>query len=148
MCQYNRWANQKLVEALAQKPANEEVMLKFSHIALAEEVWLDRLDGKPVAGRNIFETMPIEAIDALLTKCFSRWEIFINQCPDFNKALTFKRLDGTPMENTVGDILTHIFNHGTYHRAQIATLMRQQGLQPVITDYIAFARTWPSMQPS
>jgi uncharacterized damage-inducible protein DinB len=30
--------------------------------------------------------------------------------------------------------------HGTYHRGQIAMQLRQQGLEPVNTDYIMFLR--------
>jgi uncharacterized damage-inducible protein DinB len=28
----------------------------------------------------------------------------------------------------------HLFNHGTHHRGQLTTLMRQAGLDPGITD--------------
>jgi len=32
----------------------------------------------------------------------------------------------------------HIVNHGTYHRGQIAALMRQQGHHPQSTDLIYY----------
>jgi len=57
------------------------------------------------------------------------------------KTITYKRLDGTSVENSIGDILMHIGNHGTYPRAHIALRMKQNGLQPTGADYIAFART-------
>ena len=36
--------------------------------------------------------------------------------------------------------LQHLANHGTYHRGQVATLLRQLGVKPVSTDLIAFYR--------
>jgi len=43
--------------------------------------------------------------------------------------------------NKANDILLHVFNHGTYHRAQIASEMRKNGIEPINTDYITFVRT-------
>ncbi|WP_209331385.1 DinB family protein [Lunatimonas salinarum] len=37
-------------------------------------------------------------------------------------------------------LFNHIVNHSTYHRGQIATLFRESGLQPVVTDYIMLKR--------
>jgi uncharacterized damage-inducible protein DinB len=34
--------------------------------------------------------------------------------------------------------------HGSYHRGQIALLMRQGGGAPAATDYIAFVRDMPA----
>jgi uncharacterized damage-inducible protein DinB len=31
-------------------------------------------------------------------------------------------------------------NHGTYHRGQVTTLLRQLGVQPATTDLVAFYR--------
>jgi uncharacterized damage-inducible protein DinB len=32
-------------------------------------------------------------------------------------------------------------NHGTYHRGQIVTMLRQLGAEPIATDFITFVRT-------
>lgn len=37
-----------------------------------------------------------------------------------------------------GDTLLHVVNHGTYHRGQIACLLKLHGLEPAETDYILF----------
>ncbi|WP_448634332.1 DinB family protein [Pedobacter panaciterrae] len=36
--------------------------------------------------------------------------------------------------------MLHVFNHGTYHRAQIAKEMTMHNIKPVNTDYIQFMR--------
>lgn len=39
---------------------------------------------------------------------------------------------------TYGDVIQHIVNHGTYHRGNIATILRQLGQAGVATDYSKF----------
>jgi uncharacterized damage-inducible protein DinB len=43
-------------------------------------------------------------------------------------------------KNKVEDILFHVINHSTYHRAQIATEFKACGLSPIASDYIAYKR--------
>ena len=41
----------------------------------------------------------------------------------------------------VYEMLVHLFNHGTYHRGQIITLLRQLGVDKIPpTDFIVFCR--------
>jgi uncharacterized damage-inducible protein DinB len=44
----------------------------------------------------------------------------------------------------VEDILLQIFLHGTYHRGQVALLLRQGEATPAPTDYIAYVRGAPA----
>jgi len=37
-------------------------------------------------------------------------------------------------------IVMHVVNHGSYHRGQIATMMRETGIQPPATDLVMFYR--------
>ncbi len=36
--------------------------------------------------------------------------------------------------------MQHLVNHGTYHRGQITTLLRQLGAKPMLTDLMHFYR--------
>jgi uncharacterized damage-inducible protein DinB len=38
----------------------------------------------------------------------------------------------------MAEVLVHVANHGTYHRGQVATLLRQLGKVPIATDYLLF----------
>ena len=40
----------------------------------------------------------------------------------------------------VSDVLTHAVTHATYHRGQVATKMREGGLEPVNSDFITYCR--------
>ena len=37
-------------------------------------------------------------------------------------------------------MLQHLVHHGTYHRGQITTMLRQLDVTPLLTDMIAFYR--------
>ena len=52
----------------------------------------------------------------------------------------YRDLKGRAHSNLRWQALQHLANHGTYHRGQIATMLRQLHLKPVSTDLIAFYR--------
>ena len=110
--EYNRWANSVVLDILERlgeqlPPSSLRLM---SHIVNAQSVWLDRLVGRP----------PV----------FGVWdEHDLADC----KRLNAETLEGLravilqPFATPAQDILLQVFNHGTYHRAQIATDLRQHG---------------------
>jgi len=42
------------------------------------------------------------------------------------------------LEARYSDIVQHVVNHGTYHRGNIAAMLRQQGYAGVPTDYVFY----------
>jgi uncharacterized damage-inducible protein DinB len=42
-------------------------------------------------------------------------------------------------------MLQHVVNHQSYHRGQIATMLRQLGAKPISTDMIFFYRERPAV---
>lgn len=48
---------------------------------------------------------------------------------------------GEKFRNSLDELVRHLTNHGTYHRGNISTMIRQQGFEGVPTDYIFFLRT-------
>ena len=59
---------------------------------------------------------------------------------DLDKMIHYNNTKGEASVNSVRDILFHVINHSTYHRGQIATEFRQNGLDPLVTDYIYYKR--------
>ena len=47
---------------------------------------------------------------------------------------------GEPHRSTVREIVAHVALHGSYHRGQIALLVREGGGTPLPTDFIVWAR--------
>jgi uncharacterized damage-inducible protein DinB len=53
----------------------------------------------------------------------------------------YAMLNGEPAENTFGEMVQHVANHGSYHRGQVTTMLRQLGAKPAKSlDLIAFYR--------
>jgi uncharacterized damage-inducible protein DinB len=44
------------------------------------------------------------------------------------------------LRNPLWQALQHLVNHGSYHRGQVTTMLRQVGAGPVSTDLIVFYR--------
>jgi uncharacterized damage-inducible protein DinB len=59
---------------------------------------------------------------------------------DIQRLVEFKSFAGAPMAEPLWQCLQHAANHGTYHRGQVATLLRQHGAQPIQTDLMHFYR--------
>ena len=67
----------------------------------------------------------------------------------FADALTPERLDAEITYRTTAGVeqrhvlwwaVSHFFNHQTHHRGQVTTLLKQAGVDPGVTDLIAFLR--------
>ena len=59
---------------------------------------------------------------------------------DLDKLIFYTNSKGTEFKNSVRDILTHIALHGQYHRGQINSRLRADGIEPVNIDFITFVR--------
>jgi uncharacterized damage-inducible protein DinB len=56
--------------------------------------------------------------------------------------IEYKLLSGQPGASPLWQMLQHVVNHGSYHRGQITTKLRQLGAQPAKSlDMIAFYRS-------
>jgi uncharacterized damage-inducible protein DinB len=142
---HRAWANGQYAEWMASLPSVDDYCLKmFSHVLRAEEAWLARLRGE-VAENRIWSLVPVEAMTAMRAAHDSGLEEALKG--DLARVFRYNRFDGTPMESTAADILTHVCTHGMYHRAQIAARAAQApppGPAKVPgTDFIAFSRLFP-----
>lgn len=138
---YNQWANTHLMHHLRiQTEDLPEVMQRISHLVAAEEIWYQRIDPLDFDLLPLFEIQPWEVLEPRLIKSAQRWLELVAITDDFRRIISYHTTSGTPYQTSLEDILIHVANHGTYHRGQIATLMRQSGQEPMATDYIVFCR--------
>ena len=54
--------------------------------------------------------------------------------------LSFNDMAGNPYSEPLGQLLQHVVNHGTYHRGQVTTMLRQAGAETVALDMLFFFR--------
>jgi uncharacterized damage-inducible protein DinB len=59
---------------------------------------------------------------------------------DLDRVLEYKTLRFGLYTNPLWQAMMHLINHGTYHRGQATTLLRQLGAQPILLDLMHFYR--------
>jgi uncharacterized damage-inducible protein DinB len=138
---YNQWANIGLCEHI-QKIADppREVMKRMSHIVAAEEIWFQRVQPLGFDPLPSFEIQSWDILEPRLEQSAQRWLGLIARIDDFEIAIDYINLSGKLFTSPLSDVLIHMANHGSYHRGQIATLLRQHGHEPLPTDFILFTR--------
>ena len=151
---YNLWANERighLLMALDDVLLNAEKKSSFPsisktvlHIWDAETIWLTRLKGGTLKDwpSKSFSGNKAEMLKGLVNRSTEILQFIGEKGEVFHQEIIqYKNMKGEPYENTVEEILYHLVNHGTYHRGQIITLLRDSGVtQLVSTDLIAWFR--------
>lgn len=137
---YNRVHNQKIIDALNSTPsaASEKTIRLFSHILNAQAIWQDRIQLLPDPC-SPWDIHPVEEFRSLDEQNHKKALLVLDQY-GLDQVIEYRNSRGEAYRNSVRDILFHVINHGTYHRAQIATLFRQSGVAPVVSDYIFYKR--------
>jgi len=139
--QFNAWANQRVIQCLKDQQVNHEKIISLmGHIAAAEMLWLHRVKGLPKPDVKLWSNYSLEELSPMLEKADEQWLNYIQITENFDRDLSYTNYTGDPFVNNVESIMIHTVNHASYHRAQVAMLLRQNGLEPVNTDFITYDR--------
>jgi len=150
---YNAWANERSLQGAAQ--LSDEQFLKplgssFSsvrdtlvHICSGEWVWLERCHGySPSAFPDLSSIQTVSALREHWTPQAAQLLTFTQGLTqsDLDRIMEYKTFKFGVYQNPVWQALQHLANHGTYHRGQVTTMLRQLGATPVLTDLMHFYR--------
>ena len=139
--QYNQWANKRVFDCLQKQNVNDEKTLTImSHVVSALFIWLSRIEGKSPAAYPLWEKYSLQELVKMNSEITDRWLKFVEDNDSFDRVLVYNNYVGDPYENNVQQIMIHLVNHSTYHRGQVAMLLRQNGLEPINTDFITYDR--------
>ncbi len=158
---FHRWATELVLEQVLALPA-EQLMknLKSSfsciydtiaHLYQSDSIWLARLEERPAGTFADYEAPGCtwELRDAWLA-VLDRMIAFADNLEkeeDASRILDYKNLAGLPFSSPIWQIILHVVNHGTHHRGQITTMLRQLGQTPKNMDMIRYYRTLPVAAP-
>nr|WP_294871084.1 DinB family protein [uncultured Pedobacter sp.] len=140
-CKYNNWANSLLLDALKTNSHSlpESCIILFSHIVNAQKIWVSRISGI-APNIAVWQVNDLEICSVLLEESANALsKIEYLETAD-SPIIKYTTSTAGYFETCINDILLHVFNHGTYNRAQIAKEMKLHNINPVNTDYIQFAR--------
>ncbi len=141
--EYDAWANREALASLeAADPAPERALSVLAHVAGAKHLWLARLRADP-AMPGPWPVLAPEALAARLDELAVQMRSYLAglRPDDLVRTVRYTNSNGETFSSSVGDILLQLVSHGSYHRGQVAVLLRTAGKQPVNTDYIHAVRS-------
>ena len=138
--EYSHHYNQKLIEVIQNNPDNisDKALKIFSHILNAHHIWNNRLIGN-IPKYGVWQEHAPDEMIFIENQNFEE-SLRILKTLELNENIDYRNTLGKNFNNSIRDIIFHIINHSTYHRAQIATEFRTSGLEPLMTDFIFYKR--------
>jgi len=150
---FNVWATQRITDVILQLPEEKihtEITSSFPtlyktvlHLLDAESIWWQRLKLQEHIERpsETFTGSFAELQKKLLQQSalFSDWVSNANE-PQLQHVFAYMR-EKEQQKMPVCDMLLHLFNHNSYHRGQLVTMLRQSGVAKIhSTDFGAYLR--------
>ncbi|MBS1800317.1 MAG: DinB family protein [Acidobacteria bacterium] len=156
--EYDRWANSRTFAAAA-KLSHEQftrdlggsfrsVRDTLVHILGGEWIWLTYWSSSPENSADLMDirtrrdALFLPETMATFAAVEAKWREVEQQQLDFLDRLTGNELTKLlPFRSTsipLVHLMQHMANHSTYHRGQIALMMRQLGAEPLATDFHLF----------
>ena len=146
--QYNYWCNNRVLKAIKEQNVTDEKILSvMGHIVAAQFLWLHRIQGLPPAQVKLWGEYTLPQLIDMAEEIGKRWLAFIEETDNFDRQLTYHNYTGDPYVNNVEMIMIHLVNHSSYHRGQLAMLLRQKGFEPINTDFITYDRVLTKQLP-
>jgi uncharacterized damage-inducible protein DinB len=151
---YNFWANQKLSEcilSLSKEDVQKSIVSSFPgifptviHLWNAEAIWWQRIklaEHLDLPGDSF--TGEFSAAAALWldqSQIISEW-VDRSSSAALEHVFEYRSSKKEHHKQAVWEALMHLFNHQSYHRGQLVTLLRQAGVSKIPnTDYLTFCR--------
>lgn len=139
--EFNTITNIKLLGKIWELNDKTKAIYLFSHLINAQDKWMARI--KEDENAIFMDTWkPVYAFSELETewnRSTSAWKNYIDTVSEeqLNTEIEFFGTEQKKYAVTPLDIALQLNFHSIHHRAQIQTLLREQGIQPAFVDYIA-----------
>jgi uncharacterized damage-inducible protein DinB len=151
---YNYWARDRLLEAVAALTPEQftrdmgnsfgSVRDTIAHICDAEFIWISRWKGEQPTGFRKPDRMPdLDAARAEWAELERGMRAALQALgPEgVERVMEYKDMRGAARTDVFWQMLQHVVNHGSYHRGQVTTMLRQLGAAPPkYMDLIVFYR--------
>lgn len=149
--EYNRWANGRTLEAAEKldptaflkdlKNSFSSVRDTLAHILGAEWIWLRRWLGESPTKLIVASDFPtVASLRERFQAVDKERGAFLASLSEarLQQPFDYRDLAGNALRLPFAQSLQHVANHGTYHRGQITTMLRQLGATPIGTDMSRF----------
>lgn len=151
---YNVWANQRITDTILSLPEEKqkaEIVSSFNslhttilHIWDAESIWWQRmkLHERFVRPSDNAKGTTRDVINGLLSQS-KLWEGWVSNASELSLDHVFQYYNNKkePVKMHIYQMILHVFNHSTYHRGQLITMLRQLGVEKLPpTDFAMWVR--------
>ena len=151
--EYNAWADRRVLgaaRALSKERFSQPICSSFpsvrdtlGHIYGVEWLWLERFQGRSPSA--IPDARQYEEIAGLEDQWTAFEPVLLNfvrglSQADLDRVMEYQTMKFGVYRNPLWQSMLHLVNHGTYHRGQITTMLRQLGAEPILTDLMHYYR--------
>ena len=140
---YDQFANKQITDLILKSGQTGKPVQLMAHLLAAQQIWLNRCKGLPAPGGALWPDWQAETFNAIIDSNHQAWITYLDglQPGDFNADVVYKNSRGDSFQTRLDDVLAHLINHGTHHRAQAGQQLKFNGLlQLPTTDYIFYVR--------
>ena len=139
------WADRAILESFRSALPSARALEIYAHILGAEHVWLGRLREVPPR-HAVWPALEVEQCAVLAGENREGYREYLRglSAAKLESEVGYLNSAGQSFRSRVDDILLHVALHGSYHRGQVALLVRGEGATPAPTDYIGFVRGVPA----
>ena len=144
---YNQWANEKILKAIDGMTADElarpvdayfgSLTKNLQHVLLATRIWLARWKGEASPKLDDPITGPWRDAYALTHEDFRTFVERLTDA-DADRVVHYRNTKGDPFQVPLGQLITHVVNHGTHHRAETGMLLERIRRSPGDMDYVYY----------
>lgn len=134
---YTQVADGKLIGIFKLYNVTEKPVALFNHVLNAQHIWACRI--LAVSPKyQVWDVFSVSLFEKISNENFELIAQILKNV-SLEKEISYANAKGN-FTSIVKDILFHIVNHSTYHRAQIAAMFKLEGIEPPITDYVILKR--------
>ena len=149
MARYNRWMNERLYALLSEFADEERKRPRgaffgsmhgtLNHLLWGDRMWLGRFIDEPCShpafGADMFDEFATLTREREITdRKILDWAGSVTPAWLEGSLTYMSKVDGRTRELPRAVAAMQLFNHGTHHRGQLTTLLRQAGRDPGVTD--------------
>ncbi len=139
---YHVWATQRITDVILALPEEKQLTEMPSsfptlhktilHMWDAESVWWQRMKmhERFVVPSENFKGTTRDVVNGLLSQS-KLWEGWISNVSDhmLEHVFEYRNSKREQIKMPIWQMLTHVLNHGTYHRGQLINMLRQLGIE-------------------
>lgn len=136
---YTYHFNKEMIRVISENisKVDEKIIGLINHTLNAQQIWNSRILGEE--SFEVWKINPFENLSEINLQNYLK-SVDIIRNSDLDKTIEYQNSKGIKFQNIIFEILFQAINHSTYHRGQINFLLKQSGIEPILTDYIFYKR--------